>query len=407
MTPWKRTYWAVFVSNLMTAVGMMSFLPFFPTIVEGLGVADDERFLWTGVLFGAAPLASTFMAPVWGSIGDRYGRKLMVVRSMLAIAVFVGFMGLARDPWTLLFLRLGQGLFSGFIPPSVTLVSIATPRELQGRVTGTLQAALPAGMIIGPLAAPHVIEAFGVQGLFAFVAILASTSALLVGLFAHEDASLRLTVEGFSPLQALGHAVRDLRELVQKRQVRWALFAVFAVQLGVGATSPLLELLVESLDVEAASRQDLTSWLVAAYAVAGLLSTPIWGRVGDRAGHARTLLAAGLVSAVVLGLHAAVAGIVSLFLCRVALGAISPATNVTAFGVAATETRHDNRGGALGAVFSARTLAVSVGSFGGGALAAELGLRTLFVAVAGAIVVLLLAVRRPGEPAPGPTGEAA
>ena len=164
MHSWRHTYWVVFVSNLITAVGMMSFLPFFPAILQDLGVVDpDARAAWSGVCFGAAPLAAAFMGPIWGSIGDRFGRKLMLVRALLAIAVFVGAMGLATSPWHLLFLRLGQGVFSGFVPPSITLVSVASPREIQGRVTGSLQAALPIGMILGPLAGNFIQAAHGLS----------------------------------------------------------------------------------------------------------------------------------------------------------------------------------------------------------------------------------------------------
>lgn len=126
MAPWKRTYWVVYAANLIVALGMMSFLPFFPSFLEELGVHDRAAVQrWSGITFGAAPLAAAVMGPVWGSIGDRFSRKLMVLRSMLAITLFVGAMGFARTPWELLILRLLQGVFSGFVPPSVTLVSVA------------------------------------------------------------------------------------------------------------------------------------------------------------------------------------------------------------------------------------------------------------------------------------------
>ena len=139
MSSWRRTYWTVWLSNLVTSIGMMSFLPFFPSLLEEMGVDDPAaKRAWAGVIFGAAPLSATLMSPIWGALGDRLGRKLMVVHSMLAICLFVGGMHWASTPWQLLAMRLGQGLFSGFIPPSITLVSVGAPPERQGRVAGDL-----------------------------------------------------------------------------------------------------------------------------------------------------------------------------------------------------------------------------------------------------------------------------
>ena len=66
MSDWKRTYWAVWTANFITATGMMSFLPFFPRHIESLGLTDRAEIeLWTGLVFGAAPLAAAIMTPVW------------------------------------------------------------------------------------------------------------------------------------------------------------------------------------------------------------------------------------------------------------------------------------------------------------------------------------------------------
>ena len=133
MERWKQTYWAVWVSNLVTAIGMMSFLPFFPGHLRALGVTDPASIAtWAGVIYGTAPLSAALTAPIWGALGDRIGRRLMVLRSMLAITVFVGAMAFARSPLELFILRFLQGVFSGFLAPSMTLVSIVAPLEHTG-----------------------------------------------------------------------------------------------------------------------------------------------------------------------------------------------------------------------------------------------------------------------------------
>src|SRR5436190_16798164 len=188
---WRRTFWVVCASNLIAGAGVMFFLPFFPSLLTELGMQDAHaRALWSGILFGAAPLAAAFTGPLWGSVGDRYGRKLMVVRALCGLALFVGLMAFARSAWQLLFLRIAQGVVSGYFAPSLTLVSVVAPRARQGQVTSWLQAASTLGTIAGPLLGVLLL-AHGASAVFTAVAGAAALSALLVWAFALEDESRR------------------------------------------------------------------------------------------------------------------------------------------------------------------------------------------------------------------------
>jgi DHA1 family multidrug resistance protein-like MFS transporter len=396
MPTWRRTFWAVFAANLITSIGMLSFLPFFPTLLEErLGVSEPRAlYVWTGVLFGAAPLSAALMGPIWGSVGDRIGRKLMVLRAMAAIALFVGVMGWAHTPWQCLALRIGQGVFSGFIPPSITLVSIAAPREMQGRVAGALQSALALGAILGPLLGAQVQKSWGVQCVFFVVAALAGVSALLIALFTVEDPSLRMTLEGWSPTSALGHAWADLRAVCADRLVRGAVVVTFLIQLGLGATSPLMEFLVREQGVaDPRELADRTAWLFTALSAAGLVGNSLWGRWGDRAGHARALSHASVATALVFAAHVWATTWAPLVGVRVLLGCASAGPNAAAYGIAATRTGTERRGSAFGLVFSARALAVASGAVGGGALASWIGIRALFALVAATLLGAILWLR--------------
>lgn len=393
MQLWKRTYWVVFIANLITAVGMMSFLPFFPAYLRELGVQDEVAVkVWTGVAFGAAPFSAAIMGPIWGALGDRFGRKMMVLRSMLAITVFVGCMGFVATPVQLVVLRLGQGVFSGFVPPSITLVSVAAPKARQGRVVGSLQASLAAGSIIGPLLGAWVQEAMGIRSVFGLVAAASALAALLVGLFAHEAKQPRESLEGFSATSVLRGVARDLGEIIAMPRIRAAILILFALQVGIGATNPQLLLFVEDLgDVPAGLVEERTAWLYTGQNIAALLSTAAWGRLSDRRGHGRVLTTAALAGGMVLLAHGLGHSYPGLFWLRVVLGLMATGANAAAFGLAATETGSERRGGAMGAVFSARTMAMSCGAISGGAVAGWLGIRGLFVA-SGLLVLVVLAI---------------
>ena len=394
---WRRTFWVVFGSNLISGVGLSSFLPFFPTLLEELGMQDAHaRAVWSGLLFGAAPLSAGFSGPLWGSIGDRYGRKLMVVRSLLGLALFVGPMAWAHSAWQLLGLRLMQGVFSGYMAPSLTLVSVSAPSERQGRVTGWIQTASTVGTIAGPVLGAALLAAGGVGAVFAVTSLASAVSAVLVWLLAVEDPSARASPGPFSAGAVLRASWNDVRASLANHSVRQAMVLYAGVHFALGATSPQMEFFVEAVwRGEHARVEGLTGTLFSCIAIAAIVATPVWGRLGDRVGHALALRIAGALSALSLLLHAFVPTLSWLFAVRLCFGLASPGASTAAFGLAATETEREQRGAAMGAVFSARCFAISAGSFLGGALTAALGLRGLFV-VAGAVVALGLVVGRGG-----------
>jgi len=416
MASWKRTFRVIWLANLITSIGMMSFLPFFPSLLEELGVHDETSVrIWAGVLFGAAPLGATLMSPIWGALGDRLGRKLMICRAMLAIAIFVGGMAFAQGPWTLLFLRLGQGLFSGFIPPGITLVSVQAPVDRQASVTAQLSTSLALGSMIGPLLGGWLsVVLGGHQAVFLVVGAAALCSALLVWFVAHED----LAVHGAkgaghdkARVGAVSHALSKLRSDVHSVLVHPALrataFLVFAVQFGLGCANPLLERFVAQLlandpgsgvlellerlpfaQVEGGSRVTMaTAMAFGGMAFANLVCLPLWGMRGDRVGYSRAMGESAVLSILALAIQASASTYGVLLGGRLLLGAAVAGIGPLAFGLAAGQVEAGRRGGAFGVVFSARTAAVAVGGVIGGGVGALLGVRAAFI-TAGLMVAL-------------------
>lgn len=390
MSSWKRTYWVVWVANFVTAVGMMSFLIFFPSHLAKLGVSEEKVPLWTGLIFGAAPLVASVMTPIWSSIGDRFGRRLMTIRAMLAITVFVGAMAWARSPWELLALRLGQGCFSGFIAPSITLVSVIAPKDRQGLVAGSLQTAMALGSIIGPLIGGFVLRTHGLESIFMGVSAASCFSALLVALFAQERVSdRREVVKGVSPVEILQASLRDLVDVWRNPRMRDTLKLLFWMALAVGAVNPLMELYVRELGAEGKQVGVYTGMLTSAFAAANMIAMPLWGHRGDRRGHSRTLRHSAFFVAAALFLNAGALNLAMLFVVRILLALATAGASPLAYGMAATEIPVERRGGAMGAVFSARTMAIALSAMVGGSLYPLLGLRGLLLSGVGVLLLVL------------------
>src|SRR5690625_2964745 len=90
-------------------------------------------------------------SPIWGRIGDKFGRKKILIISASGLAVSVLLMGFATSVWQLFLLRFIMGIFTGFIPMSQALIATQTKKEDAGRVLGTLQTGSVTGTLMGPL----------------------------------------------------------------------------------------------------------------------------------------------------------------------------------------------------------------------------------------------------------------
>lgn len=403
MPAWKRTFVAVWAANLITAIGMQAFLPFFASHLEVLGMQDrDQVALWSGLLFGAAPLSAALASPLWGALGDRFGRRLMVLRSMLAITVFVGAMAFARDEWDMLWLRIAQGLFSGFLAPSLTLVSVQAPANAQSRVTAWLNTSMVLGAVGGPALGELLRVQLSLQAVYFVVASLAGASALLVLFLAHETPREVQSQPSLSLRGVLRDSLGDITQLRANRALRAAVVLSFWIQFGLGATSPLLELHVRDLDSLVPAIPVSTSALFSAMAVANLVAMPWWGAVGDRRGAYRALVWCGIGCAASLAAQAAASSYEALLLARIAFGVAIAGSGPLAFGVAAQESGLAQRGGAMGMVFAARCWSVALSSMAGGAAAAVLGVRGVFLLNALVLGGYLLLLRRARACPPAP-----
>jgi len=398
MGTWKRTFWAVWFANFVAAAGMQSFLPFFPSHVETLGVAGREDVaLWSGLIFGAAPFSAAFMTPFWGAIGDRFGRRLMVLRALLGLTLFVGLMSLAETPQQLFLMRIGQGVFSGFMAPSITLVSFAAPPGKQGRITGSLQVSVALGAMAGPLIGASFGSQVGLGPLFLCVSAAAFIGAIAILLFAREpDVEQRAAAGEVGLRGVLQGIVRDLRDVMANRAVRGAVILLFVLQFAHGVSKPLMEIFVRDT-VGGDNSVEVTGWLATLMALASTLSLRAWGAWGDEHGHRRALVICALVASLALCGHSMALGLWSLVALQLILGFGLAGASPSSYGLAGEAVPEGRRGGAFGVLFGARTLALATSAWAGGYLERFLGLRGLFIA-GGVAVLVALVVLRPREP---------
>lgn len=98
MESWKVNLISVWFGCFFTGLAMSQILPFLPLYVEQLGVHNHESLsLWSGLVFSATFMVSALVAPLWGSLADRKGRKLMLLRASLGMGVVIALQGMATN----------------------------------------------------------------------------------------------------------------------------------------------------------------------------------------------------------------------------------------------------------------------------------------------------------------------
>jgi hypothetical protein len=140
-THWRRNLFAVTATSFMGYTGFTVSMPFLPTFIQQLGVADvGQVALWTGFSLGITPGLTALLSPVWGRLADRFGRKIMVERSLVSFMVLMGAMAFVTRAWHVLALRAAQGLFAGYGSISIAMAESA-PRERMPQAIGLVQTA--------------------------------------------------------------------------------------------------------------------------------------------------------------------------------------------------------------------------------------------------------------------------
>lgn len=185
---WRRNVYILALVQLIMRVAMTSIKPFIPLYLPELGVTIPEQVaFWAGVAGSVNFIGQVFTQPVWGNLADRYGRKPMVVRSILAVGGFNLLTTWAGTAYQLVGLRFLMGTMSGFNAASVALIAAMTPRDRLGYAVGLVQAGQMAGTILGPGLGGGLAELFGYRGTFLVAGSLSLAMVPVVVLGVREE----------------------------------------------------------------------------------------------------------------------------------------------------------------------------------------------------------------------------
>ena len=412
---WRRTLLVAFVAQVLALMGFTLIFPFLPLYIQTLGVHGRAVPIWAGVISFSGSLPLVLMGPVWGSVGDRYGRKAMVIRAMSSGAVTMGLLAVAPNIWALVTLLMLSGLLTGVNAPLQALVSTVAPRAEMGRSMGLMLSGIFTGVALGPLVGGVLDDHLGFRGTFVCSAGLLLTAALLVLVGIEE----RFVAPRVVPGQSVLSPFRTFLEVAVTPGLLLMALALFMVQTSSTTPAPLLPLFIPRLTgVPVAHGVPQTSTAVGLIlAVSGLcaaLASWVAPRVSGAYGYRRVLIGALALAGVLYVPAFFVHAVWQLVLVRAAVGLALGAALPAAGAIIGLITPSHRRGAAYGLTSSAESLGFAVGPLLGGSLGALLGIRVVFLLTAAALLVVAVVVARlvreprdetvaesvPGKPAP-------
>ncbi|WHY21273.1 MFS transporter [Paenibacillus sp. G2S3] len=381
---WKVNLLVLWFGQFLVNAGMTMITPFLTLyLAKDLGVQGEHEIgIWAGLIFAANFLTSFIFQPLWGKLADKYGRKIMLLRSSFGMAIVMVLMGFAQSPMQLLLLRLLNGTISGFNPASIALVSGTTPKARMGFSMGLMQSGSVAGTILGPLIGGFLADLIGFRPIFYVVGALLFIASLL---------ALFLVKEKFDRAEAAQEpqvsVMEGLKELIKIPQLP-ALFGVtFLLQFAMISPMALLPLYVEKLNGPAANIAFLAGMVSAVTGISNMLASPLLGKLSDKVGAHRILTYALIGASLFLIPQAFVTSVWQLiivrFLMGIFMGGLLPSVNA----LIRSYTPDGKESRAFGFNGSTLSLGNMLGAIIGGFLSGYIGIEGLFI-ISGSLLLL-------------------
>lgn len=281
---WKQNLKVAWLGNFLTGTSFTLVMPFISVFVEELGVGPGQVEYYAGLAVSVNALAAALMAPIWGSLADRYGRKPMMVRAAFAMIFTMGGMAFVPNVFWLLALRVLNGVFTGYIPNATALIASQVPKDKTGYALGTLSTGAVAGNLIGPTLGGILADMFGVHTVFLLVGLLYAIVVLLTVFYIRED---------FVPVKKGEEmSVKEVFEQVKDRQMLVGLFVTSMIIIAAAqAVVPILTLYVRHLG-QTDNLLFVAGFIISLPGMASLVTSGYLGKIGDRIGNHRLLLIA-------------------------------------------------------------------------------------------------------------------
>ncbi|AIQ36655.1 MFS transporter [Paenibacillus sp. FSL R5-0345] len=371
MPMWKRNLIVCWFGMFVTGVGMSQIAPVLPLYIKHLGVENaDSITQFSGLAFGITFIVSAIFSPIWGQAADRFGRKPMLLRASLGMAIVISCMGFAPNVYVLIALRLLQGTITGYSTACTTLIATQTDKEHAGYALGTLSTASIAGALLGPTIGGFIAENMGLQSSFFVTGGLMLVAFITTALFVKES---------FHREDKRTLSIKEVWSSVPEKSLTLTLFVTFFIlTVALYSVEPIITVYVSQLSKSANHVALLAGMTFSASGLANIIAAPRLGKLSDRIGAQKVILVALIAAGLLFIPQAFVQNPWQLmglrFLLGLAAGGLVPSVNILVKKI----TPDALTGRVFGLNMSAGYLGTFAGSVLGGQVAAWFEIRDVF-----------------------------
>jgi len=380
MEKWKQNLWICCCAGFIVSVGMSQMAPMLPLYVAELGIHDIEQIeRWSGIIFGCNFISLAVFSPIWGRLSDRYGRKPMVLRASLWLAVIMTGMGFAQNVYQLAVLRLAQGAMSGFQAAVIPLIAQESPRDHSGWALGMFFTCQVSGTLLGPLLGGFLSELIGIRhtffviGFFCFLGFLALFKI-------HETCKPHV--------QAASLTLKDTFHRLPQPQLIFGLFiTTLIMQFATMSIQPIITVYIAQLVASSDHLALIAGAVFSSTGFASMLTASRIGRLADRIGSQKVLFFSLILAGISFVPQGLVTSPVELGILRFALGIALAGMLPSVNNLIRQYTPSLCLGRIYGFNQSAQFMGMFAGSFFGGHLAAAIGIQNVFFVTAGVLLI--------------------
>lgn len=383
---WKRNLFICMIGAFATTVGLTIMLPFLPLYVNQLGIVEQDKIIrWSGIAFSVTFLSAGLVAPIWGRLGDRFGRKTMLIRASLGLSIILSLIGFATNVYNLVLMLFLVGLAGGYGSGSTILIAVQAPQERSGWALGMVASGVMAGNLAGPLLggilAPliGIRETFWSAGGFIFIAFLLTLFGIK---------------EEHKPKTKTERKSKGIIGKQDKPVILVMLISSMFLMIANLSIEPIITIFISSIESNVDNITFMSGLVLAASALGSVLSASVLGKIADKIGHVEVIIGGMFIAGLLIIPQAFVTSgwelVLLRFLMGIALGGLLPCTSV----IIRQKVAVENVGSVLGYSVSAKFIGQFIGPFLGGMIGSHLGIRYVFILTtvvmfAGAILNLI------------------
>ncbi len=371
MPIWKRNLIVCWFGMFVTGVGMSQLAPVLPLYIKHLGV-DNAALIaqLSGFSFGITFIISAIFSPIWGLAADKYGRRPMLLRASLGMAIVIGSMGFASNVYVLIGLRLLQGIITGYSSACTTLIATQTEKEHSGWALGTLSTASISGSLLGPMIGGFMAENFGLQNVFFITGAMMLIAFIITALFVKES---------FNREDKKVLSAKETWRNVPEKSLTLTMFVTFfIIYMALYTMEPIITVYVTQLSRDTSHIAMIAGIVFSASGMANIIAAPRLGKISDKIGPQKVILVALVVAGLIFIPEAFVKNpwqlMVLQFLLGLTTAGLAPAVSVLIKKI----TPSALTGRVFGFNMSAGYMGVFGGSVLGGQVAAHIGIRYVF-----------------------------